>query len=98
MFDNFYTHPKDPATGKVVDVARRFHFLQQRLESVSKVHLFDVQFFCARWLYAHANSCTHACTVLTAWRRPNFYDGREEMNGYRRQWRTTMKSRRRYRT
>jgi hypothetical protein len=36
IFDGFYTHPKDPATGKVVDVVLRFYHLMQRLEAASK--------------------------------------------------------------
>lgn len=36
VFDGFYTHPKDPATGMVVDVARRFYHLKERLEKASK--------------------------------------------------------------
>eukprot|EP00277_Geminigera_cryophila_P026466 CAMPEP_0179464206 /NCGR_PEP_ID=MMETSP0799-20121207/46095_1 /TAXON_ID=46947 /ORGANISM="Geminigera cryophila, Strain CCMP2564" /LENGTH=264 /DNA_ID=CAMNT_0021267903 /DNA_START=152 /DNA_END=946 /DNA_ORIENTATION=+ len=31
IFDGFYTHPKDPATGLLVDVTKRFAHLQQRL-------------------------------------------------------------------
>lgn len=33
IFDGFYTHPKDPATGQLVDVGRRFKHLIQRLDA-----------------------------------------------------------------
>lgn len=33
IFDGFYTHPKDPATGQLVDVAKRYKHLIERLEA-----------------------------------------------------------------
>jgi hypothetical protein len=35
VFDVLYTHPKDPETGKIVDVERRFANLRQRLEAAT---------------------------------------------------------------
>ena len=35
VFDVLYTHPKDPETGKIVDVERRFTNLQQRLQAAT---------------------------------------------------------------
>jgi len=36
IFDGFYTHPKDPETGNIVDVSRRFYHLIQRLDAAIK--------------------------------------------------------------
>jgi len=36
IFDGFYTHAKDPTTGILVDVSRRFYHLIQRLDSAIK--------------------------------------------------------------
>lgn len=36
IFDGFYTHPKNPATGHIVDVSRRFQHLQERLNMAQK--------------------------------------------------------------
>jgi hypothetical protein len=36
VFDGFYTHPKDPESGVVVDVAKRFYHLMERLELGAK--------------------------------------------------------------
>ena len=36
LFDGLYTHPMDPAVGKIVDVDRRFAHLQERLNAAQK--------------------------------------------------------------
>lgn len=52
IFDGFYTHPKNPETGVIVDVALRFHHLMERLEKATKV--FSALFSCrcfASWVF-----------------------------------------------
>ena len=36
IFDGFYTHPKDPETGTLVDVTKRFYHLIERLDAAIK--------------------------------------------------------------
>ena len=45
IFDGFYTHPRHPETGVVVDVALRFHHLMERLEKAATV--FSAHISCA---------------------------------------------------
>lgn len=35
IFDGFYTHPKDPETGVLVDVSKRFYHLMERLDKAA---------------------------------------------------------------
>jgi len=37
IFDGFYTHPKDPETGLIIDVTKRFFHLQARLQKAQMV-------------------------------------------------------------
>ena len=61
LFDGFYTNPKHPDTGILVDVQVRFYHLMERLNKASKVHP-------QRALLDHQHvrvSITRGCSLLS---------------------------------